>query len=358
MDEYSDPDRPKLYSYTSINKGLFDRYVMGRLSLAAVRYLPRGIAPNAVSILGSLFCWLAFLILSGLAFGPIEALAPRSPWIFGVLGALIMLYQLFDNLDGVQARRIGSSGPLGEFIDHWLDSLNAFMLPLGIALAFPCIPPLVAAAGVFVFALADWLCGRSILERGVMEFAPVGGEEGLCIIYAFFFSVWILGYGFWATPSSLLGFPPIWIIYVIVPLAYLLTVLGELEHCARAKAAFAAEIATLLPMLAWIALDLPRDGSRALLVGGLVLGGAGTRFAGEVLRVRLVGLRYVPCYWLFIAVDAALLASVLVPGLPPWAPMAAALASLAAVAYALASQFLRMVGRVKAVLGTGLFRSR
>jgi phosphatidylglycerophosphate synthase len=356
MDYYFDPDKPKAYSYSSVNKGVFDKYVMGRVSLSAVRLLPRGISPNAVSMLGSAFCWIAFLILSGLAFGPLESAGPRAPWIFALLGALIMLYQLFDNLDGVQARRIGRSGPLGEFIDHWLDSLNAFMLPLGIAIAFPSIPPLAAAVGIFIFALADWLCGRSILERGVMEFAVVGGEEGLCLIYLFFFSVCALGYDFWALPSSLLGFPPVWVVYSIVPLAYLMTVLGELEHCAKAKAGLAIEVATLLPMLAWIALDLSRDGSRALLVGGLVLGGAGTRFAGEVLRERLVGLRYVPYYLPFIAVDLALLASVLVPGLPRWAPMAAALASLAAVACALAVQFIKTAARVRTVLGTGLFK--
>jgi phosphatidylglycerophosphate synthase len=356
MEKYYDPERPRNYSYSSVNKGLFDKYVMGRVSLAAIRFLPRGIPPNAVSILGSSFCWVAFLVLSGLAFGPLESLAPRAPWIFGVLGALIMLYQLFDNMDGVQARRIGCSGPLGEFIDHWLDSLNAFMLPLGIALAFPSIPPLAAAAGIFIFTIADWLCGRSILERGVMEFGAVGGEEGLSLIYLFFFSVWALGYNFWASPSRLLGIPPVWIVYAIVPLAYLFTMLGELEHSAKAKAAFAIEIATLLPMLAWIALDLPRDGSQALLVGGLVLGGAGTRFAGEVLRERLIGLRYVPYYCPFIAVDFALLASVLLPGLPPWAPMATALVSLTTVVYALASQLTKTTVRVKTYLGAGLFR--
>jgi phosphatidylglycerophosphate synthase len=356
MENYIDPDKPKKYSYSSINKGIFDRYVMGRVSLAAIRLLPRSLSPNAVSMLGSAFCWLAFFILSGLAFGPLESFAPRAPWVFGVLGGLIMLYQLFDNLDGVQARRIGRTGPLGEFIDHWLDSLNAFMLPLGVALAFPSIPPLAAAIGIFVFAIADWLCGRSILERGVMEFAYVGGEEGLCIMYLFFFSVCAFGYDFWAAPSRLLGFPPVWAVYAIVPFAYLMTVLGELEHCAKAKAGLAIEMATLLPMLAWIVLDLPRDGSRALLVGGLVLGGAGTRFAGEVLRERLVGLRYIPYYLPFIAIDIALLASVLIPGLPPWAPIATGLASMASVACALAVQFIKTAARVRTILGTGLFR--
>jgi phosphatidylglycerophosphate synthase len=355
VDRYADPERPRKYAYRCENRGLFDRYVLGRLCRLAIRLVPMRMSPNAVSILGSAFCWLAFLILSGLAFGPLSSFAPRHPWVFGLLGLLIIAYQLLDALDGIQARRTGNSGPLGEFVDHWFDSINAFLLPLGIALAFPSIPPALAAVGVFLFAIADWLCGRSVLERGVVEFGPVSTEEGLCLIYVFFFSAWALGYGFWAAPSPLFGFPPIWIAYAIVPLAFLITAMTELARCTKVLRGLAVEVAILLPMLAWILLDLPRDGQTALLVGGLVLGGAGTRFAGDLLRERLVGLARVDCYADFIVVDILLVASLAIPGLPPWAPLAAALASLAWISVALAAQFVKMIRRVRAVLGTRLF---
>ncbi len=355
IERYSDPDRPKNYSYKCDNNGLFDKYVMGRVCRIAIRLVPERASANAVSLLGSAFAWLAFIVLAGFPFGPLSSFAPRHPWVFGLLGLFIIAYQTLDSLDGIQARRTGNSGPLGEFVDHWCDSLNAFMIPLGIALAFPSIPPVLAALSVFLFALADWLCGRSVLERGVVEFGPVSTEEGLCIIYLFFISAWALGYDFWAMPSSLLGFPPVWIAFAIVPLAYLGAALTELFRCKGVFKGLAIEIATLLPMLAWIVLDLPRDGQRALLVGGLVLGGAGTRFAGDVLRERLVGLSRVVFYADFIVVDAILLASIAVPALPAWGPLASAVACLAWIAFALASQFGGMLARVRTVLGTRLF---
>jgi phosphatidylglycerophosphate synthase len=355
MEVYSDPDRPKNYSYRCVNNGIFDKYVLGRVCSFAIRLVPRQIAPNAVSILGSAFCWLAFLVLSGMIFGPLSSFGPRNPWVFGLLGVFIIAYQILDALDGIQARRLGCSGPLGEFIDHWCDSLNAFMIPLGIALAFPTIPPILAAFSVFLFALADWLCGRSALERGIVEFGPVSTEEGLCIIYFFFFSVMALGYDFWASPSKALGFPPVWLAFSIVPLAYAGAALAEFKRCTGVLSGLAIEIVTLLPIFAWIVLDLPRDGQAALLVGGLALGGAGTRFAGDVLRERLVGLKRVSYYVDYIIVGIALLASIALPGLPPWAPMAAALASLAWIVFTLASQFRKMITRVRAVLGTRIF---
>jgi len=41
------------------------------------------------------------------------------------MGALCMwLYSTFDNVDGKQARRTGTSSPLGEIFDHGCDALN------------------------------------------------------------------------------------------------------------------------------------------------------------------------------------------------------------------------------------------
>jgi phosphatidylglycerophosphate synthase len=354
MDNYYDPERPRRYAYASNNLSIVDARFMRPLCRRLVRLLPESLPANAITLAGSASCALAFLILSGLLVGPMSAFAPRHPWIFGIAGALVFFYQVTDSLDGLQARRCGSSGPLGEFLDHWLDSINAFLLPLGIALAFPSIPFAIAAIGILVFALADWLMGRSILECGVMELGPIGGEEGLTLIYLFLFSFWAFGYGFWANPSVRLGFPPIWIVYSLVPIAYCFIAISELEHAAGAKSEFAILVATLLPMLIWISADVRRNGSSALLVGGLALGGAGTRFAGEVLRERLLGLRYKSFFAPYAVADILLLAS-LIPGLPRGAPMAAGATALVIVAWSLASQFERTVARVREITGRGLF---
>ena len=37
-------------------------------------------------------------------------------WVYFVVGSLLWLYQAFDNMDGKQARRTGSSSALGELV--------------------------------------------------------------------------------------------------------------------------------------------------------------------------------------------------------------------------------------------------
>jgi len=44
-------------------------------------------------------------------------------WVFAVDAFLVFLYQTLDNTDGKQARRTGSSSPIGDLVDHGVDSL-------------------------------------------------------------------------------------------------------------------------------------------------------------------------------------------------------------------------------------------
>jgi ethanolaminephosphotransferase len=46
-------------------------------------------------------------------------------WFCAFMGVAFMGYMLCDNTDGKQARRTGSSSPLGMLIDHGMDSITA-----------------------------------------------------------------------------------------------------------------------------------------------------------------------------------------------------------------------------------------
>ena len=49
-------------------------------------------------------------------------------WVFFLNGSCMLIYQTLDNMDGKQARRTGSSSPLGMLFDHGCDAINS---PLG-----------------------------------------------------------------------------------------------------------------------------------------------------------------------------------------------------------------------------------
>jgi len=64
-----------------------------------------------------------------------------------------ILSQLFDNMDGKQARRTGTSSPLGMLFDHGCDAFNSFMQALTISRVVMLDSLLNSFAIVFMVAL-------------------------------------------------------------------------------------------------------------------------------------------------------------------------------------------------------------
>ncbi|GIY05052.1 hypothetical protein CEXT_526051, partial [Caerostris extrusa] len=60
-------------------------------------------------------------------------LAPR--WAFVLCAVGLFIYQTLDACDGKQARRTGTSSPLGELFDHGCDSLSTVFVSIGVCIA-------------------------------------------------------------------------------------------------------------------------------------------------------------------------------------------------------------------------------
>ena len=82
--------------------------------------LPRWLAPNLVTLLGFLPLVLSY-ILGSVVSPSFETPPPRWLMLFSTLA--LFVYQTMDALDGKQARRTGSSSPLGQLFDHGCDCL-------------------------------------------------------------------------------------------------------------------------------------------------------------------------------------------------------------------------------------------
>jgi phosphatidylglycerophosphate synthase len=352
MTEYIDPDRPKTYVYRSENKSIVDKYLLCHWWPIAIRAFPPSVPANLISMLGNLGTWIAFLILSGVLLGPMDDFGRRNPWIFGIVALLLFFYQTLDALDGIQARRTDQAGPLGEFVDHWFDSFNVFLLPLGVIVAFPSLPPTASLFTILVFVASDWISLREVVVRDTLVFEALSTEEGQFIEQLFFLSTWVLGYGFWED-KAFLGLSPIVILFGLFSLA-MLVFAWRIAVRVGGFRELGAEMLSLLPLIAWTGLSY--RGDRAIIVmGGLLVGLSGSRFTGALLRHRLLGAAYRTFIPDILVLDLVLLASALVPGLPAWLPRATGAAALAWTAGALALQFRSSVLRVREVLGIGLF---
>lgn len=135
---------------------------------AVTSCFPLWLAPNAVTLAGTV-CMLATLPLAAFASPCAEGGAPTlPPWAHACIVAALFAYQTLDACDGKQARRTGSSSPLGQLFDHGCDALVGavvawnFMLAVGAGLvggssvARTAPGALTLQLGLFALGLAPW----------------------------------------------------------------------------------------------------------------------------------------------------------------------------------------------------------
>ncbi|CAE6462433.1 unnamed protein product [Rhizoctonia solani] len=82
-------------------------------------------APNLITLSG-----LSFVLINVtcIALYEPDLKTPGPTWLYLSFALGLFLYQTFDNVDGRQARKTGTSSPLGHVFDHGIDTLNC---PLG-----------------------------------------------------------------------------------------------------------------------------------------------------------------------------------------------------------------------------------
>lgn len=109
-------------------------YVMHPFWNATVKLFPRWIAPNLLTLTGFLFLVSQTLLFSHhdplFLKGGMNDQIESWIWFYGAF-AHFMAHTL-DGIDGKQARRTGSSGPLGELFDHGLDAWSTSLFVLNV----------------------------------------------------------------------------------------------------------------------------------------------------------------------------------------------------------------------------------
>jgi ethanolaminephosphotransferase len=128
---FNDRKRLHTYQYSGGDSSPVYKYVLSPFAQFCVdNFIPKFVAPNVVTSLGL----IASAVSLGftLYFDPL--LLGKGPrWLYLLSGACVFAYQTFDNMDGKQARRTGSSSALGMLFDHGCDAINAGLMciPMG-----------------------------------------------------------------------------------------------------------------------------------------------------------------------------------------------------------------------------------
>lgn len=114
----SDLEGLKNYKYVCGEDSVGEKLIMPFWNWA-VRLLPMWMAPNVVTLLG-----LGIVVVSSMLYLPFDLkMTDEFPaWTYAVSGLAVFTYMTMDVLDGKQARRTGSSSPLGQMFDHGCDA--------------------------------------------------------------------------------------------------------------------------------------------------------------------------------------------------------------------------------------------
>jgi len=144
--------------------------------LGLAEALPTWLAPNLVTLLGFVPMMLCY-VLMWFASPTLEDPAPRS--LAMLTSFAVFFYQTMDALDGKQARRTGSSTPLGQLFDHGCDCLACLSHHSVATMLFLPGGSLWGAAGLSALQTGFFMAQWQEYHTGVLRtsFGPVGVTE-------------------------------------------------------------------------------------------------------------------------------------------------------------------------------------
>ena len=164
----------KQYKYRSGLSGFLDRVIMTPYWELCVTFVPSWVAPNLLTIVSLLCASLAYLLLA--LYTPGFRGQPPALAYF-VAAFLMFMYQTLDAIDGKQARRTGSSSPLGQLFDHGCDAVCAVFHGLFLAATINAGSSLLALLALYFAIVPFFISNWEESATGFMRFGVLGVTE-------------------------------------------------------------------------------------------------------------------------------------------------------------------------------------
>lgn len=170
-----------------------------------VELFPKWIAPNTITIVGLLINIATSLLLMLYCPTAVES-APSWAYIINAVG--LFVYQALDAIDGKQARRTGSSSPLGELFDHGCDSISTVFVSIAVSICMqlgnhPWVMMIFCLTTYATFYFGHW-CSY---VTGTLQFGKIDVTEVQLVTMVLFLISGVFGPGCWETPLPIVGYP-------------------------------------------------------------------------------------------------------------------------------------------------------
>ncbi len=263
-------------SYQNEDKSILLPYFRRFLWDPMGELIPDRVAPNSLTLIGIL-CAVSSLVTAVL-------IDPRQHVLYVIPAALLFAYLCLDNLDGAHARKTKQGSPLGEFIDHWLDTLSGPLVTWGVChgldLPHELVLWLLAVTILAVFATyweQRW--------TGVMKMGRIGNIEGLVVLLLLYLALAVFGAEL-ITHTRLFGvisvaqIVALWVFVqmTVTALGCLIRVRTRGDH-----RPWLYLVASLALSLAWF-----RAGTPSYLAIGAIFVSLNALFSGRMLIARLL----------------------------------------------------------------------
>ncbi|GAA6057335.1 hypothetical protein NBRC10513_006799 [Rhodotorula toruloides] len=195
---------PSEYAYSAVDKSPVSQYIMRHWWTWTASFAPPWLAPNAITVIG--FCAI-LLNTATVALVAGDLRGSENGWVWASCAAGLFFYQTMDNIDGKQARRTGTSSPMGELFDHGLDTLNC---PLGAVIQASALalgPSPLALLCILVPCWSMYVSTWEEYHTGTLYLGFVSGPvEGILLAVLILTWTGIKGSSWWLlTVSEALG---------------------------------------------------------------------------------------------------------------------------------------------------------
>uniref|UniRef100_A0A0N5AXA6 diacylglycerol cholinephosphotransferase n=1 Tax=Syphacia muris TaxID=451379 RepID=A0A0N5AXA6_9BILA len=170
------------HKYSACDISWLDELCMKRFWDYLVTFYPLWLAPNLITFIGLLINLGTVLILSYYCYSARE----QAPWYAYLQAAIgLFIYQTLDATDGKQARRLGSSSPLGELFDHGCDSMAQVFVSLNVCYCMQLGENSCVVLGLCVMAVILFYCAHwGTYCTGQLRFSKFDVTEAQMVVIA------------------------------------------------------------------------------------------------------------------------------------------------------------------------------
>lgn len=204
------------YEYNVVEKSLTQDFMIKWVWMPFVKSVPKGVTPNMLTYIGLIF--VATMIAG------VWAVHLGYTWGLLVAAASTFLYMLCDNTDGLLARSTGQTSRLGEFLDHWLDSISFVLVD-------SCIAYSLGLTGMWFFAfvtlltLAFYITMWEHHYTGIFFSGHLGSNERMFVYIALYICVFFFDQSTWFAFSNSWANAPM-ILFILIAIGSVLTSIG------------------------------------------------------------------------------------------------------------------------------------